>query len=314
MATIHAHKPTATDRSPGDRMWSSAFGAAALWHIVIIVLLASLSFHIRSTQPEMLETRWAELTSVDELKELENQPTVSLEPPNSGGDVAEMTSASGLIEQRPHVTISHAQTIVRSDLQITLDAARENLAERIPGEINFGFGDGAGKPGSFFGTQPNGKRFVFVVDRSLSMNHPHPSEARTRFRRVKLELLKSIANMSEDMYFYIIFFSDGPTPMPARSMQRATPEARQHFLNWMSTIPAGGQTEPRGALALALRLRPDVVYFLTDGSFTNKVQRELRQLVQKRSVIHTYAFGDPVGESLMKWIARANGGKYTFIP
>ena len=314
MATIRIHESMSRSRPPNDRLWSCSFATASLWHVVILSVLGLLTLHAPSVESDQLETRFAERTLPEELQELENQPVVQLERPDAGGSVAHMASSSGLIAQRPHVTISPKHSDVQT-AQTMLDAAPENLAERIPGYLLSGFGDGdsAGAPGSFFGVEPAARRFVFVVDRSLSMNHPHESEARTRFRRVKMEMLKSIANMSDDMYFYIIFFSDGPTPMPSRSMRRATPDARQRFLKWMAKIPPGGHTDPRGALTHALRLRPDVVYFLTDGSFTHLVQQELRKLVQKRAVIHTYAFGDPAGESLMKWIARANGGKYTFI-
>ena len=82
----------------------------------------------------------------------------------------------------------------------------------------------------------------------------------------------------------------------------------------MAGIRAIGETDPRGALYHALRLQPDAIYFLTDGIFTSRVQRELRAIKQTQVEIHTFVFGNRAGEELMKTIAASNGGRYKYVP
>ncbi len=77
---------------------------------------------------------------------------------------------------------------------------------------------------------------------------------------------------------------------------------------------AVGDTDPRAALRYALQLKPDVIYFLTDGSFDRRIGHELEKLVQPNAVIHTFAFGDRIGEKLLKKIAANNRGRYHYIP
>jgi hypothetical protein len=177
-----------------------------------------------------------------------------------------------------------------------------------------GTGAGSGQGGQFFGIPGGSQRIVFVVDASRSMNMPHPSEAKTRFKRLKLELLRSVQSMSEGDLFFLIFFNDKPLPMPASSLQPAASQSSAPYLQWMAEMRADGETDPRDALALALTLRPDVVYFLTDGDFKFGVARDLEQLSQTKTTIHTIAFGNRDAEKLLKSMAAANRGEYRFVP
>ena len=102
--------------------------------------------------------------------------------------------------------------------------------------------------------------------------------------------------------------------MPASTMQPAVPFQQRHYLQWMAGIRALGGTEPISSLQLALRLKPDVIYFLTDGNFNSRTAVELSQIVQRHSAIHTITFGQRGAESLMKTIATNNRGTYRFIP
>lgn len=176
--------------------------------------------------------------------------------------------------------------------------------------------DGAGDGAGFFGLTPEvGKKIVYVVDNSRSMNHPHESEAKTRFRRLKVELINSIWNMPPEQQFYVIFFNNELYAMPATTLQPATQAAKRKYLSWVATMDANGApTDPRKAMDLALQFQPDVIYFLTDGEFDKIVNRKLLRIKQQRTTIHTFAFGERIGEAVLKEVARNNQGKYTFIP
>ena len=109
-------------------------------------------------------------------------------------------------------------------------------------------------------------------------------------RQLKLELINSIANLKPDQKFFIVFFNHEPIPMPADGPVSAVAENQQQYLAWMQQVPALGDTDPTGALQIALRLHPDVIYFLTDGSFSRDANDIVRSIRQSRSKIHTFSF------------------------
>jgi hypothetical protein len=174
-------------------------------------------------------------------------------------------------------------------------------------------GDGE-KSKDFFGINVEGNKFVYVVDASRSMNHPHASAAGTRFNRVKIELVNSIGQMSQDSQFFVIFFNDQAIPMPADGLVNATLDNQMRCLKWVATARTGGQTNPRDALMIALRLNPDVIYFLTDGEFEFNVVKQVKTANKLKTPIYTFCFSDRSGEKFLKQIATQNYGKYHFVP
>jgi hypothetical protein len=179
-----------------------------------------------------------------------------------------------------------------------------------------GSGDGAGSGNGrrrFFNIDTSGKSAVFVVDASRSMNMPHPGPLRTRFNRVKFELLRTISSMGEDEQFFIIFFGDDAIPMPARALVSGSLDSKHRYLHWMAQIPADGHTFPRNALLQALSLQPDAIYFLTDGEFESGVVPGVTAANPGGIPIHTIGFNDRRGENLLMEIAQKNNGTYTYI-
>ncbi|MCX7421425.1 MAG: VWA domain-containing protein [Planctomycetia bacterium] len=156
--------------------------------------------------------------------------------------------------------------------------------------VGKGIGNGIGDGKQFFGMASEGKSFVYVLDCSMSMNHPHDSEAKTRFKRIKLELLNSIHHLRPDQEFFIVFFNHEAIAMPANGMVSAVAENQARYLNWMKEVTAVGDTDPTAALEIALKLRPDVIYFLTDGAFSPDANQIVRSIKQSRSIIHTFTF------------------------
>lgn len=307
----------------GGRAYSSLLVAAAV-HVGVFAVLAQWIRHHETWLPPIVSTAWttvddelpdAELSKVQD--ELQNQVSILAGGANNGHifHARRVTSAV-----TPQVSPRLGQ-VFSSAMQ---DSIPDSLNEAVSGTDSAGAsgkggtgqgdGSGNGDPNGFFGVPVLGQRIVFVVDCSKSMNHPHDSDAKTRFRRLKLEILKSIQTMSPEMEFFIIFFNDQAHPMPAVSLQRAMPSTKIHYLNWMTKIKAIGETDPRRAIGMALRLNPDIVYFLTDGSFHRAIQADLLKLRSPKTSIHTFTFGDREGEETMKLIANNNNGQYHFIP
>jgi hypothetical protein len=310
-----ARENDVTSAGGTGRHWYSALGVSTLVHVGAIVLLASVSIRLAADKSgAAVDTRWtAEPIPLERepLKRLQVLSTL-ISPADAGQRSAAVNVTNSQL--RP-LKIDSPRPIEAALAPMSSDVLSSTDLAAYVGELNpTGAGDGTGHGDGFFGISEPGQRFVYVVDCSLSMNHPHASVSKTRFRRLKLELVKSIGKMEPTQEFFIIFFNQQAVPMPARALQLASPQNKQRYLEWAAKIRADGDTDPRVAISLAIRLRPDVIYFLTDGSFEPKAKRALQKLSQQRVTIHTFAMGNREGEQILRQIAQRNNGKFYFIP
>ena len=299
--------------------WSfySAFAVSTVIHAVLLLacwwLLIAADAH---GQLDGLSGAWSDT----EAPELQLDPPAEQPQPLSLQSDPGTTPGTLLVRDRTVKTTVQQPTETRVITREGDPVLFGSLAEDVGALRGNGNGDGTGTGGGadagkgFFGMKPEVNSTVFVVDCSGSMNLQHPSAWKTRFRRLKVELLRSISGMRPEQRFYIIFFNDGPIRMPAPTLQAAVPRNKRRFLEWMAKQKAVGQTDPRGAMKYALALQPDVIYFLTDGAFAFKMKRDLLNIRQSRVAIHTFAFSNRTGEDVMKQIAKQNGGKYHFVP
>jgi hypothetical protein len=201
-----------------------------------------------------------------------------------------------------------------------LDALTENSAQAsgLEGLALTGSGDKEGDAASgsaeFFGIGGYGQSFVYVVDCSGSMGHDH------KFERAVYELLQSIEQLHSDQRYFVVFYSDAAYPMDADEPVLATEDAFARTRRWIDHIQPDGGTHPLPALLFALSLRPDAIYFLSDGQFDPGAIHQLRHRNRpnkRRAIrqipIHTIAFVDRATEGLMRTIARNSGGKFRFV-
>ena len=316
----------------GNRTWYGAIYTSTALHLVAVTLFAFMWIST-DKQPEehlAIRSQW-ESKVKDELL----QPVEFIEltpdkksPTPEGGQTKSFDAV--VINNQPLLQPSQIRpqtTPVLFDYSasdIPFDTLSE-IASKVPsvgmnkqeGEgkgKGEGDGKGDGKGAPFFGIKAEGTNYVYVVDCSSSMNAPHSSESKTRFKRLKLELIRSISKLEPHQRFYVIFFNSGINPMPARGLLFATRQNKMACLEWVAKFPAIGSTDPRSSLMMAMKLNPDVIYFLTDGSFLLPIKTELKKLRQRKTAIHTYAFGNRDGEVIMELIAKQNRGQYTFIP
>jgi hypothetical protein len=155
---------------------------------------------------------------------------------------------------------------------------------------------------------------VYVVDCSGSMSEYG------KFDRARYELLQSIEQLSSDQRYFVIFFNHGAYPMDSDEMVLATEEQVARTTQWVAYMEADGGTNPLPALLFAISLRPDAIYFLSDGQFDRIAISQLRlrnrpnrRLQIKQVPIHAIAFFDRGTEYLMRTIARNSGGDYRFV-
>ncbi len=183
------------------------------------------------------------------------------------------------------------------------------------GGDGFGMGGGSGGGGgtSFFGISSKGTRIAYIIDISASMAENNKLEI------AKAEMIRSLEALPDYASFYVVLFSYNHTLPP---MQKDWMKARKaivsQFAAWLADVGPGGGTAPRSSFLqiFALELRPDVIYFLTDGGFNDITVEEITELNRrgKRASINTIQFGDRSNEELLRQIAKANGGIYRFAP
>jgi len=175
-----------------------------------------------------------------------------------------------------------------------------------------------GKPAtvSLFGVEGTGSKFVYVFDRSISMEGPP-------LRAAKTQLVKSLASLDSVHQFQIIFFNHEPLTWDITAGQRrvafATDRNKRLAKKFVRGVSASGGTYCRAALQLALRMQPDVIFFLTDADDPMPkadVASAIGSAVRHTTAINTIEFGDgPTRgyDNFLLKLARDTGGRYAYV-
>ncbi len=202
----------------------------------------------------------------------------------------------------------------------------------LAGETNlsgdaFGTASGKNSPSTgsetttmVFGISGSGSRFVYVFDRSNSMN----GYGGKPLRAAKSELIRSIRSLTEKQQFQIIFYNHTPKPFKFSNspLQLISGEGSSvaRAERYIESIRASGATEHDTALKLALRMSPDVIFFLTDARIPRLSESQLseirRRAAQAGTTIHAIEFGsDPISprDSFLRELAAQNDGQYKYI-
>lgn len=171
---------------------------------------------------------------------------------------------------------------------------------------------------TFFGAEAYGNRFVFVIDSSSSMRGP-------RWDALYRELMRAIQALSEDQEFFIISFDSLAHPMfdippPKGTFLSPTAENFERVSSWIRGISLGHSTLPSGAVGIAMSLKPDAVFLLSDGEIADNTLQDLRRwnrvrdeegAVKARFPIHTVSLLSPIGFATLEAIANENEGTFT---
>lgn len=294
---------TSTDSARGDsQQLMACCGVSTAVHLALVAALAFVWWQlpappsgninaIHSVDPSLDESEPVEFT---ELPDIVAAPTTESAVP-SGGSIAALKQATSFSRDLAPASPAMGQTAAatwQNWMSDDVSAAAELAAPRVGAGDGTGAGIGSDGGDSFFGLEHSGRRIAYVLDCSRSMNHPHNTDAKTRFKRMKIEVVRSVGSLSAENEFFLVFFNDEPIAMPSRGMVPAVPQVQHQYLTWMSALKARGQTEPLTALQIALSTQPDVIYFLTDGSFSFGVERDILALRTARTQIHTFGFDE----------------------
>jgi hypothetical protein len=271
-------------------------------------------------------------------------------PPSSSVDAApEMPKPVAVLTSKPRPVIGPGneadglfnrrdQRPVRSPLSSSGDAPNRGAvpstakwdgvvyATRASGSARPGGASGGGGPRGSFGTAPffgiwdAGAKFVYVIDRSGSMFSYNAMQA------AKNELLSSLQSLRRSQQFQIVFYNLDPQWMKAPGKADfqyfpASESNRRLAGQFIAGVQPDGGTLHLPALELALRLHPDVIFFLTDAgepAMKPDELEEIRRLNGGRSRIHCVQFGlqdepkVPVATNFLRKLAAENNGDYAY--
>ena len=180
--------------------------------------------------------------------------------------------------------------------------------------------DGSETSTAVFGVTGSGSSFVYVFDRSDSMN----GFGGRPLRAAKRELLSSLRTLTDRQQFGIVFYNERPDTFAASAgrggLQFAEDAMVDAAVQYVGSINAYGGTRHLDAVLAALRLSPDVVFFLTDADTPRLNRSELRTIRSRATssgtTIHAIEFGaanSPKPDTFLRDLAEAGNGQYRFV-
>jgi hypothetical protein len=248
----------------------------------------------------------------------ENEVLRSLWPEPPPIELSKAPSSLGATAQRPDGVAPEAWQESPRGGQVRLAQALSNEpagARRSPGNERLANGQART---SVFGAEGEGRKFVYVFDRSGSMD----GHGGAPLSAAKSELLASLQDLDETHQFQIIFYNErprifSPGGLPGR-LVFGTEQNKVLAEKFVGSITADGATRHEDALNMALRMVPDVIFFLTDADEPRMSDQQLARIAKfnRGTLINTIEFGYGVeldGDNFLKKIARQNGGRHVYI-
>ncbi|QDT75133.1 vWA domain-containing protein [Lacipirellula limnantheis] len=316
--------PLALHTAPRRRSLPAWFASLSV-HLTMLALLATVSLATVKRPPE-LEMLFT--PSPDELEEVAFQEAAL---PELSGDVGAI-----VVDDLPAELIDPGQAAIggfsaAGNLGTGLDVPGDTLPAGTPGgggplgEIGsmlgveggtgtgaFGSGLGGAPTAKFFGSEIAGRRIVFVLDNSGSMQGG-------RLETVIAELLRCLDSLKADQEFYVIFHSDAVYPLlypnPVERYLRPTKSNKKLVAEWLDTVELCLGDSVEEAVIAAASIEPDTVFLLSDGRIQGENKfRVLMKAESRNFPIHTFAVGmngSVAGRKNLQMIAEANRGDFT---
>jgi hypothetical protein len=317
-----------------------SLGSSALFHVLLLLVASLVVIPIAiplgdSTRPKAL---YAETDPVD------NRESVPSSPGEGGGGPGEMGGTSGV----PFVSTSDGT----KPQEATRDPIADNLlAEILPnpqpkpaetrqralpgpqttgqglipgsgggggGGVGGGSGTGAGRtigPGTqFFGARDHARSFVYLIDCSGSMATHNSLDV------AKRETLASINQLPPDAQFAVIFYNLQTRaitdPQGRRGMMPATTSNKAQVQAQLEVVAPLGGTDHMFALRDALKLKPEVIFFLTDADLMSNgdVDEILTEMGPTRIQAVEFGLGTRLStRTPLGRLANTTGGEYRYI-
>ncbi len=238
----------------------------------------------------------------------------------SGGGAGDASALTALLDEKPEVVLqgvlpSSGAGLGTAELAGTDIGSAQGLTAEPQGTNRL---RGGTARTSVFGAVGEGHKFVYVFDRSGSMDGHGGAPLAT----AKSELIGSLAHLDSTHQFQIIFYNDKPRVFnPSGVLGRlvfGTERNKYLARKFVGSITADGATRHEEALAIALRMAPDVIFFLTDADQPQLSTKQLARIsrLNKGTVLNAIEFGygtQSDGDNFLVRLARQNGGKHVYV-
>ncbi len=156
----------------------------------------------------------------------------------------------------------------------------------------------------FFGTEAAGDTIVFVIDNSTSMQDGG------RLERAHSELTRTISKLEWPQKFHVIAFDRQTLELPWGPYVSAGSDKARQVGPWLKSLQQGDDTQPSQALRTALGLKPDCIFFLTDGDFATPTPEVIRGWNTAGVPVHVIDLNPRVEFAPLKRIAADSRGTY----
>lgn len=141
----------------------------------------------------------------------------------------------------------------------------------------------------FNGTNMNGRRFVFIIDRSQSMG----GQGLGVLSRAQSELTNAIQQLQPNHEFQIVAYHSRTVTISKRQLLTGTDANKALVKPFLQRLAAFGATEHHYGINAGLAFRPDSVVLLTDGGYPGPTATQLKQIRRSagKAEFHCIQFG-----------------------
>ncbi|HAY81322.1 MAG TPA: hypothetical protein DCY79_16075 [Planctomycetaceae bacterium] len=314
--------PLDSDFDGRNRRSIPAWLASAVLHATLLILFLLLyQVSPRGASPETSRTGGIVLVRTD------HDHTVFLSEPTTASSQAETASANAapaIQAALPEINTTPLDLPAALPSQESIGGS--HATEILKGTDALLSGSGPGKQlknyqveTSVFGVQGTGSKFIYVFDRSTSME----GYDGVPLAAAKSQLIRSLNDLQSTNQFQIIFYNANavpwnPNPSQPPSMMFGDESTKAAAIKFIRGIVGRGNTRHLPALQQALRLAPDVVFFLTDAEYPQMTRAELDKIkkLNRGTSINSIEFGigpRRTGRNFLTQLASENNGHYTYI-
>ena len=173
--------------------------------------------------------------------------------------VSELTNEQSSLQSVSEALLPNAEIGVSNDSRGYADALSS---------FSHNGNDGSGSSGQSVGfsdVRGKGKKFVYVLDRSDSMGW----QGGAPMRRAIADAISSVDSLDPKLgatRFQIVAYNhDAEIFDNGTSLISTTRPNKARAIRYLKSLVAAGSTNPERALELGIKMRPDVVFFLTDA-------------------------------------------------
>lgn len=293
---------------------------SAILHMVAIIVLALFTLRGVDEGPFELSALPSDGLTDEQFDEVELN---ALEP-------ADLAAPEVAVEFQPITPVTDIAALEAATNDLALASAADSAFMDLAGGPG-GLGQGAGKVRtSVFGLAAEGSTFVYVFDRSSSMNSSFRSYAGgmlvrdvTLLELAKAEMLRSLEPLKDSDQFQIVFYNHSPRLFDYHKQPRrlisASPECKSAAQQYVLNMPGAGGTNHLSALEVSVHLAPEVIFLITDGESkddppAHSIRRLIRACNDQGTLVHIIHFStEPRPGCTLLALAEQTGGVHRFM-